>query len=92
MTWMPYGTDQFLGPLKRPRAAFRSTFENAAALIQMGDWCESARADRKPTKENDGCERVEAACTKVSAQVATGFCVCGPEGEVFFSLDNPFNG
>ena len=59
-------------------------FRNATALIQMGDWCESAGADRQPKKRSDGCERIEAASTKVSAEELRDSACAVRRGRCFF--------
>jgi hypothetical protein len=58
----------FSGTAQAAKGSSSIFLRNATALIQMGDWCESACADRQPNERNDGCERVEAASTKVSVE------------------------
>jgi hypothetical protein len=48
--WTPHGTDHFLGTAQAAKGSSSIFIRNATALIQMGDWCESACADRQPNQ------------------------------------------
>jgi hypothetical protein len=82
----------FWGRHQAAKGRMSGVARHATALIQMGDWCESAQADRQPNRRRTGCERVKATKQQHVVRSSCGDGSADSGGEVFFLLTTPLMG